>query len=79
LDSITGVKVYRRFYTEEQELENGVLAIVVSKFTPQPYDSLATLFCVGSISFDTLLTFLLLDLKIIYNSFKKAASTLLYT
>ncbi|XP_022631920.1 uncharacterized protein LOC106778442 isoform X2 [Vigna radiata var. radiata] len=40
-----GVKVYRRFYTEEQERENGVLAIIVSKFTPQPYDSLASLFC----------------------------------
>ncbi|ESW22447.1 hypothetical protein PHAVU_005G154600 [Phaseolus vulgaris] len=40
-----GVKVYRRFYTEEQEHENGVLAIIVSKFTPQPYDSLASLFC----------------------------------
>ncbi|KAG2371211.1 uncharacterized protein HKW66_Vig0213850 [Vigna angularis] len=54
-----GVKVYRRFYTEEQEHENGVLAIIVSKFTPQPYDSLASLFCVGSISFDTILTFLI--------------------
>ncbi|XP_028201601.1 uncharacterized protein LOC114385744 isoform X3 [Glycine soja] len=40
-----GVKVYRRFYTEEKEQANGVLAIVVSKFTPQPYDSLARLFC----------------------------------
>ncbi|XP_020224690.1 uncharacterized protein LOC109806638 isoform X3 [Cajanus cajan] len=40
-----GVKVYRRFYTEEKELANGVLAIIVSKFSPQPYDSLANLFC----------------------------------
>ncbi|XP_006597055.1 uncharacterized protein [Glycine max] len=40
-----GVKVYQRFCTEEKEQANGVLAIVVSKFTPQPYDSLARLFC----------------------------------
>lgn len=40
-----GVKVYRRFYTEEKEQENGVLGISVSKFTPQPMDSLASLFC----------------------------------
>ncbi|RDY03807.1 hypothetical protein CR513_12563, partial [Mucuna pruriens] len=40
-----GVEVYRRFYTEEKEQANGVLAIVVSKFTPQPHESLANLFC----------------------------------
>ncbi|KAL5152397.1 hypothetical protein HKD37_13G038543 [Glycine soja] len=39
-----GVKVYRRFYTEKEQA-NGVLALIVSKFTPQPYDSLASLFC----------------------------------
>ncbi|KAK7272004.1 hypothetical protein RJT34_28326 [Clitoria ternatea] len=39
-----GVKVYRRFYTEEEEQEN-VVAIIVSKITRQPYISLATLFC----------------------------------
>ncbi|KAK7325084.1 hypothetical protein VNO77_29153 [Canavalia gladiata] len=40
-----GVKVYRRFYTEDKEQENGVLAIIVSKRAPQPYISLASLFC----------------------------------
>ncbi|XP_019436532.1 PREDICTED: uncharacterized protein LOC109342923 isoform X1 [Lupinus angustifolius] len=39
-----GVKVYRRFYTEEKEQENGVLAIIVSKVALQPYISLADLF-----------------------------------
>ncbi|CAL0324059.1 unnamed protein product [Lupinus luteus] len=39
-----GVKVYRRFYTEEKEQENGVLAIIVSKVALQPYISLANLF-----------------------------------
>ncbi|GAU21965.1 hypothetical protein TSUD_111060 [Trifolium subterraneum] len=39
-----GVKIYRRFYTEEKEQENGVLAITVSKFPVQPYTSLASLF-----------------------------------
>ncbi|XP_027340430.1 uncharacterized protein LOC113853920 isoform X2 [Abrus precatorius] len=40
-----GVQVYRRFYTEEKEHENGVLAIIVSKLASQPYISLASLFC----------------------------------
>ncbi|WJX69711.1 hypothetical protein P8452_53915 [Trifolium repens] len=38
-----GVKIYRRFYTEEKEQTNGVLAITVSKFPVQPYNSLASL------------------------------------
>ncbi|KAJ1424490.1 PUA-like superfamily [Sesbania bispinosa] len=38
-----GVKVYRRFYTEEKEQANGVLAIIVSKLAIQPYISLASL------------------------------------
>ncbi|KAJ7947475.1 RNA-binding ASCH domain protein [Quillaja saponaria] len=39
-----GVKIYRRFYTEEQEQSNGVLAIGVSKVALQPFISLARLF-----------------------------------
>ena len=37
----SGVQIYRKFYTEEKEMSNGVLAISVSKPTTQPYDSLA--------------------------------------
>ncbi|XP_015583632.1 uncharacterized protein LOC8284754 isoform X2 [Ricinus communis] len=36
-----GVEVYRKFYTEEKEMSNGVLAICVSKSPYQPYLSLA--------------------------------------
>ncbi|WCJ41289.1 RNA-binding ASCH domain protein [Euphorbia peplus] len=32
-----GVKIYRQFYTEEQEMSNGVIAICVSTVSPQPY------------------------------------------
>ncbi|CAK8535972.1 unnamed protein product [Lathyrus sativus] len=39
-----GVKIYRRFYTEEMEQTNGVLAISVSKLSAQPCTSLASLF-----------------------------------
>ncbi|XP_039686809.1 uncharacterized protein [Medicago truncatula] len=39
-----GVKIYRRFYTEQMEQTNGVLAITVSKLPVQPYTSLASLF-----------------------------------
>ncbi|XP_042984725.1 uncharacterized protein LOC122313629 isoform X1 [Carya illinoinensis] len=38
-----GVQIYRRFYTEEKERSNGVLAIYVSKVDVQPYILLATL------------------------------------
>ncbi|ONI29469.1 hypothetical protein PRUPE_1G199500 [Prunus persica] len=38
-----GVQIYRKFYTEEKERSNGVLAICVSKFPLQPYISLARL------------------------------------
>ncbi|CAK7322658.1 unnamed protein product [Dovyalis caffra] len=38
-----GVKIYRKFYTEEKEMSNGVLAIFVSKLAAQPYLSLATI------------------------------------
>ncbi|KAL4632248.1 hypothetical protein ACB092_04G036800 [Castanea dentata] len=38
-----GVQIYRKFYTEEKEKTNGVLAIHVSKVDVQPYTSLATL------------------------------------
>ncbi|CAK7322659.1 unnamed protein product [Dovyalis caffra] len=36
-----GVRVYRKFYTEEKERSNGVLAICVAKSADQPYISLA--------------------------------------
>lgn len=38
-----GVKVYRKFYTEEREASNGVLAICVSKLVAQPYLYLANI------------------------------------
>ncbi|KAJ6991469.1 hypothetical protein NC653_019599 [Populus alba x Populus x berolinensis] len=38
-----GVKIYRKFYTEEKEMSNGVLAICVSKLTAQPYLSLSSI------------------------------------
>ncbi|XP_021643354.2 uncharacterized protein LOC110637521 isoform X2 [Hevea brasiliensis] len=38
-----GVKIYRKFYTEEKEMSNGVLAICVSKSSPQPYLHLASI------------------------------------
>ncbi|RYR42564.1 hypothetical protein Ahy_A08g039028 isoform C [Arachis hypogaea] len=45
VDSVEkGVEIYRRFYTEEKEKSNGVLAIGVSKHTLQPYIPLANLF-----------------------------------
>ncbi|KAF3953089.1 hypothetical protein CMV_021431 [Castanea mollissima] len=43
-----GVQIYRKFYTEEKEKTNGVLAIHVSKVDVQPYTSLATLISVLS-------------------------------
>lgn len=38
---LTGVQVYRKFYTKEKEMSNGVLAISVSKLPLQPYNLLA--------------------------------------
>ncbi|XP_021906811.1 uncharacterized protein LOC110821325 [Carica papaya] len=38
-----GVQVYRKFYTEEKERSNGVIAICVSKLAAQPYIILASL------------------------------------
>lgn len=38
---LTGVQVYRKFYTEEDEMSNGVLAISVSKLPLQPCNLLA--------------------------------------
>lgn len=38
-----GVEIYRKFYTDEQERSNGVLAIHVSRETSQPYACLATI------------------------------------
>ncbi|KAI4324339.1 hypothetical protein L6164_023886 [Bauhinia variegata] len=45
-----GVKVYRRFYSEEKEQENGVLAIIVSKISLQPYIPMTSLF--SGLSYD---------------------------
>ncbi|KAJ6419060.1 hypothetical protein OIU84_029215 [Salix udensis] len=42
-----GVKIYRKFYTEEKELSNGVLAVCVSKLAAQPYLSLASILFVS--------------------------------
>ncbi|TXG72785.1 hypothetical protein EZV62_001364 [Acer yangbiense] len=38
-----GVQIYRKFYVEEKERSNGVLAICVSKMPAQPYISLASI------------------------------------
>ncbi|XP_073116270.1 uncharacterized protein [Elaeis guineensis] len=45
-----GVKIYRKFYTEEKEKSNGVLAIAVSKVASQPYISVANLLSVKGCS-----------------------------
>ncbi|XP_042445079.1 uncharacterized protein LOC122029995 isoform X1 [Zingiber officinale] len=36
-----GIQVYRKFYTEEKEMSNGVLAISVKRSAIQPYNTLA--------------------------------------
>nr|XP_019703481.1 uncharacterized protein LOC105038613 isoform X1 [Elaeis guineensis] len=46
----SGVKIYRKFYTEEKEKSNGVLAIAVSKVASQPYISVANL--LSGLSYD---------------------------
>ncbi|XP_058094260.1 uncharacterized protein LOC131240181 isoform X3 [Magnolia sinica] len=38
-----GVQIYRKFYTEEKEKSNGVLAICVSRSAVQPYISMANI------------------------------------
>ncbi|KAJ6366543.1 hypothetical protein OIU77_003019 [Salix suchowensis] len=38
-----GVEIYRKFYTDEKEMSNGVLAVCVSKLAAQPYLSLASI------------------------------------
>ncbi|EXB23147.1 hypothetical protein L484_016164 [Morus notabilis] len=40
---IEGVEIYRKFYTKEKEMSNGVLAISISKVDPQPYTYLAAI------------------------------------
>ncbi|KAE8076563.1 hypothetical protein FH972_015203 [Carpinus fangiana] len=45
-----GVQIYRKFYTEEKERSNGVLAIFVSKVDLQPYICLATLLSVVTLT-----------------------------
>uniref|UniRef100_A0A6N2NAI1 ASCH domain-containing protein n=1 Tax=Salix viminalis TaxID=40686 RepID=A0A6N2NAI1_SALVM len=38
-----GVEIYRKLYTDEKEMSNGVLAVCVSKLAAQPYLSLASI------------------------------------
>ncbi|XP_043696941.1 uncharacterized protein LOC122647646 isoform X2 [Telopea speciosissima] len=45
-----GVQIYRKFYTEEKEKSNGVLAICITKPTSQPYISLAGI--ISGLSYD---------------------------
>lgn len=45
--AISGVQIYRKFYVEEKERLNGVLAICVSKLATQPYITLATILSVS--------------------------------
>nr|GLL47757.1 60S ribosomal protein L38 [Ipomoea trifida] len=40
---LSGVQVYRSFYSEEKERSNGVLAICVTKPVSQPYLSMASI------------------------------------
>lgn len=46
----SGVQTYRKFYSEEKEKLNGVLAIVVAKPSVQPFISLAGMLSVSMIS-----------------------------
>jgi hypothetical protein len=43
-----GVKVYRKFYTEEREKSYGVLAISVSKPSAQPYTTMTDILVVSA-------------------------------
>ena len=47
-DSLSGEKIYRKFYTKEKEQLNGVLAICVGKPDSQPY---IVLYDIVSVSF----------------------------
>ncbi|MCL7050969.1 hypothetical protein MKW94_015700 [Papaver nudicaule] len=51
-----GVQIYRKFYTEEKEKSNGVLAICVSKPKPQPYISLGAM--ISGLSYEGISTLL---------------------
>ncbi|KAK8478322.1 hypothetical protein V6N13_055054 [Hibiscus sabdariffa] len=51
-----GVQVYRKFYTEEKEMSNGVVAIGVAKVAAQPYLPLARLLL--GLKFDGILSLL---------------------
>lgn len=44
---LLGVQIYRRFYTEEKERRNGVLAVDVLRSCPQPYISLSRILSVS--------------------------------
>lgn len=44
---LSGVQVYRKFYTEEKEKTNGVAAICVAKMAAQPYLSSARILSVS--------------------------------
>lgn len=54
-----GVQVYRKFYTEEKEKSNGVLAISVAKLPQQPYLSLARI--ISELSYSGILALLAKD------------------
>ena len=48
--SFSGVHIYRKFYSEEKERSNGVLAIVVTKPAAQPFISLASMLSVSMLA-----------------------------
>lgn len=57
--TISGVQVYRKFYSEEKERSNGVLAISVKKLVSQPSIDLSSM-----LSVSMLLALLILTLKV---------------
>lgn len=60
---ISGVEIYRRFYSEEKERANGVLAIFLTKPISQLYDYLAAILevsCFKSYNFQSYTNILLL-------------------
>ena len=46
-EKFSGVQIYRKFYMEEKERSNGVLAICVAKPAAQPYVLLAYILSVS--------------------------------
>lgn len=53
---ISGVQVYRKFYSEEKERSNGVLAISVKKLVSQPSIDLGSMLSVSMLSALLILT-----------------------